>query len=105
MFFSILGLLGLRKVSIIVHSHNNAVKKMWLHRLCRPLLNVLTTHRLACSEEAGAFMFGKSNVRKGRVKVIKNAIDCKRFQFDEVKRERVRSMLGISKRYLCCCDM
>jgi glycosyltransferase involved in cell wall biosynthesis len=96
--FSIISLIGIKTMDIIVHSHNNAVKRMWLHRLCRPVLNMLADRRLACSEQAGVFMFGESTMRKGLVLVIKNAIDCERFQFNAEKREQTRKMLGIDEK-------
>ncbi len=97
--FSLLGLIGMNTVKI-VHSHNNSVENMRNHRLCRPLLNALTTYRLACSEQAGAFMFGEAYLRKKKIWVIKNAIDCERFQYDPNKRQAVRKALELDNRLI-----
>jgi len=98
--FSILGSVGRRRLIRIVHSHNNYVKRLWLHKLCRPLLNMMRIHRFACSVQAGDFMFGKAYTKRGRVTIIKNAIDCKAFQYDPKKRVAVRKRLGLSDAFV-----
>lgn len=50
----------------------------------------------ACSELAGEDVFGKEAMKQGRVKIIHNAIDVKRFSFDEKKRQEMREELGIT---------
>lgn len=50
----------------------------------------------ACSTLAGQDVFGKEAVHAGMVKIIPNAIDVKRFCYDEKVRETVREQLGIS---------
>ena len=44
----------------IAHAHNTACSHMALHRLLRPLMNGLATHRFACGEAAGGTMHGRS---------------------------------------------
>lgn len=78
---------------IIIHSHSSQsfgvihhlldnVNRRWLQRM-----NVVL---LACSENAGEWMFGNKPFM-----VIKNSIDVERFQFDELNREKVRQELNI----------
>lgn len=50
----------------------------------------------ACSELAGADVFGEEAMRQGRVKVIHNAIDAGRFTYDADKRKKVREQLGMT---------
>lgn len=50
----------------------------------------------ACSKLAGEDVFGKKAMEDGRVKIIHNAIDVKRFAFDERKRQETRDALGIA---------
>ncbi len=50
----------------------------------------------ACSVLAGEDVFGREAVHKGRVKIIHNAIDVRRFTYDEKVREAVREQLGVS---------
>lgn len=61
---------------IIVHSHNthdwrseNLIK---LHKLFRPLLNLLTTVKLSCGEEAALWLYGTNK----NVQIIKNPVSC-----------------------------
>ncbi|MDE6845538.1 MAG: glycosyltransferase family 1 protein [Lachnospiraceae bacterium] len=50
----------------------------------------------ACSELAGADVFGEEAMRQGRVKIIHNAIDAGRFTYDADKRKKVREQLGMT---------
>lgn len=50
----------------------------------------------ACSRLAGEDVFGKEAMEQGRVKIIHNAIDVKRFAFDERERQKMRDTLGIA---------
>lgn len=50
----------------------------------------------ACSTLAGQDVFGRDVVNAGRVKIIHNAIDVRRFTYDEKFRETAREQLGIS---------
>lgn len=50
----------------------------------------------ACSELAGADVFGEEAMRQGRVKIIHNAIDAGRFTYDADKRKKVREQLGLT---------
>lgn len=52
----------------------------------------------ACSELAGEDVFGKEAMKQGRVKVIHNAIDVKRFAFHEKIRQEAREALEITDR-------
>ena len=56
--------------------------------------------RLAVSREAGEAVFGKEAVRRGRVKVVANAIDTARFAFDPDLRAKTRAVLGIPQNAL-----
>lgn len=50
----------------------------------------------ACSKLAGEDVFGEYAMKQGRVKIIHNAIDVKRFAFDEQKRQEARDALKIT---------
>lgn len=78
--------------NIIVHAHNNSCKKIIIHKILKPLFNLCNLKRIACSDEAGKFLFGKKQFF-----IFKNAIDIKKFQFDEENRNYVREKLRISK--------
>ncbi len=80
-------------------AHSHAASLTWGGRLARFIvpvlhhLNKLRIHKyatdyLACSRDAGAFMF-PAKCQKS-VKLMKNAIEVERFRFDGSKREAVR---------------
>lgn len=94
--FTVLGAASIKGVKKIVHSHNNAVKTMGRHRVLRPLLNLLTDVKLACSGEAAEFMFGDKSLRRNEVEVIFNAIDVEKYQYNSAVREAVRRELNLS---------
>lgn len=82
----------------IVHSHSTHSKK--------GLLGILTTflHKFAtrdatdffsCSEAAEKWFFPDEIIKSGRIHVISNAIDAKRFRFDPARREVMRERLGL----------
>lgn len=51
---------------------------------------------VACSKLAGEDVFGKKAMEEGRVKIIHNAIDVKRFTYNEEERKKTRAELGIA---------
>lgn len=87
---------------IIAHIHNNglppAVLKKTMHRLNKPLVSKIATDFFACSEQAGAWMFGENPAR--RVQVIRNAIDAQRFRFSAAARNEVRDEFGLSGKFV-----
>lgn len=81
---------------IIGHSHNTRCNVLWQHYLFKPFLNHLLTHRFACSDAAGVWIFGK---RKD-VRIIHNAVDLEKFYFSERTRGDYRKDLGIEDKYV-----
>lgn len=83
----------------IVHSHNtyfdNPESGVWAkrsgHALGKILYSAAPTERIACSQQAGKFVFGRRPFQ-----VVKNGIDVSRFAFNLRDRSDVRSSLGIS---------
>lgn len=76
---------------VVVHSHNNSTEKVLLHKMMKPVLNLIATARFACSEQAAEFMFGHRDAV-----IVPNAIDAEHFAYDPEKRRRLRAELGIS---------
>jgi glycosyltransferase involved in cell wall biosynthesis len=81
---------------IIGHSHNTSCNVRWQHYMFRLFVNHVVTHRFACSEAAGKWVFGK---RKD-VQVIPNAVDVERFYFKQEIRKRYREELGLKNKYV-----
>lgn len=73
----------------IIHSHSTQAANFPLlkliHKYNRKRINRFATHRFACSDKAGDWMFAD-----GDYKIINNGIDLNRFRFDVVQRERIR---------------
>ncbi|WP_026524663.1 glycosyltransferase family 1 protein [Butyrivibrio sp. MB2005] len=70
----------------VCHSHNETDPKKLAHFLSRPILIKNTDVRLACSDNAGKWMYGNKSFE-----VINNAIDLNKFEFrNEYKEQIVR---------------
>ncbi len=82
--------------TIIGHSHNTRCNVVWQHRLFRPIVNHVLTHRFACSEEAGRWVFGK----RRDVRIVNNAIDTELYRFDLETRRRVRSKFELQDKFI-----
>lgn len=77
----------------IAHSHNTAFDKDFkyiLKEYFRLRINSVATNRLACGKKAGEFLFGKKEF-----KVIPNAVESKKFLYNEDIRIAKRKELGI----------
>ncbi len=53
-----------------------------------------------CSKIAGISVFGKKAVEQGKTLFVPNAIDCKKFEYNESIRKKVREKLGIADQYV-----
>src|SRR5574344_861842 len=80
----------------IAHSHNtqhlsaNPLKLMLLER-ARKSINRYATHRMACSQAAGRWLFGDMPFT-----VVNNAVDIDKFKFNSQVRSDIRKKYGIS---------
>ena len=77
----------------IIHSHNSdcvGLHNKLLHRLFRPIANIMATHRLACSDKASAWMFGK-NVSM----ILKNGITLVDYSYNITIRNAYRKLFDI----------
>ena len=83
----------------IAHSHSTSNKKEWkkniLKMILRPLSKLYANNYFACTEYAGKWLFGKKVVERKELNVINNAIDLKKFEFNENTRKALRKELGI----------
>jgi len=85
---------GFKKV--IVHSHNTSVDgHLKLHQLFRNVISKLKVKRLACSEEAGRWMYNNNDFV-----VINNGIPVKIFTYDINARNKIREELGIQDKFI-----
>lgn len=86
----------------ICHNHSTAHwsegKVTLLKYLLRPLNRVFANRYFACGNVAGRWFYGKRCMDSGKVTVIPNAIETKRFMYDPDARSRLRQELGIDER-------
>lgn len=61
----------------MTHAHNTVCGSLLMHNGLAGLFNALCTHRLACGNDAGLFMYGKQPFV-----VIRNGIDVNHFQYN-----------------------
>lgn len=81
---------------IIVHSHTASNYKGWKVKniIARPMLNLFTDIKMACSKNAGEFLFGKRWTKD--LQVIYNPIDIEKFAYNEKARIEKRKELGVA---------
>lgn len=79
----------------IAHSHNTTCSHPKIDKMLRPLFYLLCNGRLACSEQAGIWMF-----KHRKFMVINNGIDTENYRFCEEDRIKERKKLGITNEAL-----
>lgn len=81
---------------IIVHAHNSSADShLQLHRICRPMLTRMPIVKLACSQDAGKWMYSSRDYS-----VIRNGIDISRFTFNRDIREQYRKQLNLKDKFV-----
>lgn len=79
----------------ICHAHSETDKQKALHVLGKALLKIAAEQRIACSVNAGKWMFGKQ-----RYEIVHNAVDISLFQYSREKEERIRNEFQLGKRHI-----
>lgn len=80
----------------IAHSHNtqhltsNPIKLYFLEKARKNIVKY-ATHRMACGEDAGRWLFGNE-----QFDIIHNAIETQKFAFSQHNRETARKTIGVS---------
>lgn len=80
---------------IIIHCHNTRTDHPIINCLFRRMAIRQADVCLACSQDAGDFLYGKR-----KYTVLNNAINLERFQYDEEVRKQYRRQLGINEEIL-----
>ena len=70
---------------IIMHSHSTTTGKVAIHKFFRKWMKFVPTHRFACSQAAGQWMFGKLDFT-----FVPNAIDTSEYLYHADIRESMR---------------
>lgn len=88
----------------ILHNHTTDNKaeglRSFIKRFLRPFARLFANHYWACSKLAGEWMYGKSFVDKGKVTIIRNAIDLDKFKFNQAKRNELRNQFGLEGKFV-----
>lgn len=79
----------------ILHSHSTDSKLKAIHKFNQRRVVKWATHRFACSNLAGKWMF-----RDNGSCFIPNGIDLKRFAFNEAEREEMRLKLKLTSKFV-----
>lgn len=85
--------------STMVDENNRAIRgiKIVLHKLCRRYVKKNANIKLACSNSAAKWLFGKESVT-----IIPNGFDVDRFAFSEQKRTECRKHLNLGDKFVLC---
>lgn len=89
--------------NILIHSHNSKTERTdryILHYINKCILNRLSLKRLACSDVAAKWMFSENIIRNKDYKVIHNAIDLKKYSYNDKFRSEIRKEFGIGEEIL-----
>lgn len=90
----------------IAHIHSTGYRGNIVERITKHFFSKLTKEQagywFACSGKAAEFLFGADYQSYSRYYEMPNAIDVKRFDFDEAIRSRIRKELGVSDETFLC---
>lgn len=80
----------------IIHSHNVSCKHTILNKLLWPILKKIYTEGMACSREAGKWLFRE----RDNFIVLNNAINLQKYEFKSEIRNRIRKELEVENSYV-----
>ncbi len=88
----------------IAHAHTTEQPIKFKGKIKRLLSNVMTpivsTRMLACTNDAGRAVFGQNILNNKKYQVLNNAIDIRKFKFNQNTRNRVRENLGLEDKMI-----
>ena len=83
----------------IIHSHSAYHEKSFIKNVIKKeitgIINLLSTHRYACSEIAAEWLYGKKAVEENKISIINNAISVESFKYNADVRQAKREEFGI----------
>ena len=95
-FLYVLPLMRYSNIKLIVHSHNGNSNRKVLHYILRGIQNKRANLRLACSDIAGQWMFGK----KSNYSIIGNGINVKKYRYSKEKACVIKKELGLEDKFI-----
>lgn len=66
----------------------------------RPIFNGIANVKIAPSKLAANYTFGKKEVQKGNVFILKNGLDISLYRFDEISRNKIREEFGFTDNFI-----
>ena len=88
----------------ILHNHSTSspgeTKRNIMKFMLRPFARLFANHYLACSRLAGEWMHGRKMMDSGKVTIVNNAIDLKKYAFNPQKRNLLRKELGLADEFV-----
>ena len=89
---------------IIYRSSNAGMTEKGIYKVINKAFSFLPkcipNVKLAPSTEAAEFVFGKKAVKSKKVTIMPNGLDYNLFEFDEIKREKIRKELGLEDKHI-----
>lgn len=83
----------------IAHSHSTSsgkgLKSIFKFFLRKPLANI-ADYLLACSNDAGEWLYGYEKTKGNNYYVVKNSIDVDSFKYNEILRKKYRNQLDLN---------
>lgn len=100
-FLTVIDILAVRLAgvkNIVVHSHNTMDWRtgvtLKLHKVFRPILNELTSRKLACGKAAANYLYGTDK----NVNILPLPVDCDKYLFNEENYCKLRKQYGVENR-------
>lgn len=79
----------------VCHSHNETDPQKTIHKIAKIMMKAAADRRLACSPNAGRWMFGSKDYQ-----IIHNAINVEKFSFSEEKADRIRKEFSLDGKHV-----
>lgn len=79
---------------IIMHSHSSSSDFPLFHYLMKPFVRTVSTKRIACSDKAGKWAFGRD------YNVIVNGIDVNNYTFNDSIRKKYREEFNLANQFV-----
>ncbi len=84
----------------IVHSHNTSHNQKMLNSIFKKTLYSSATKHLACSKEAGKWLYGDR-----KFEVLNNAINCDKYEFNDDIRKKYRNEFKLDDSTIALCHI
>lgn len=91
--------------TIIMHAHSSyyeldsSIKQLAI-KIMRRLFSNVPNYCIACSKEAGKFLFDEKVMMSDKYKIIDNSIEVEKFYFNRDSRKKYRKLLNIQNKFV-----